>query len=249
MVHLANNMKKYKSILAFGDSHPAGCESSRSKFTINDYINGHVDLEDLDLSTKPFSFPNLLADILDVPCYNYSLSGGSNKRSLRLLPQALLEHSDSLVLFNYTETHRSEIYYPEFGRHLGQTNDGYIQLGIQWYTVKNSKFNHPINDYFVENMLHIDSTNLDIFNTMFYVDQSCKNLALDYFHIFGFPNLYSGSNLVDQSKILNLDLDTNAGYGDFISWCNLQGFTKLPYGHYDLGAHILFSKLLYNKLN
>jgi hypothetical protein len=244
-------MKKYKSVLAFGDSHPAGCESSKATFSIHDYINGKIGLEDLDLGTKPFSFPNLLADSLDIPCYNYSLSGGSNKRSLRLLPQALLDHPDSLVLFNYTETHRSEIYYPVAGPHLGQTGDGYIQLGVQWYKgpLENSKFKHPINDYFVESMLHVDHTNLDISTTMFYVDQSCKNLALDYFHIFGFCDLYNKSPLVDESKILNLQLGTNAGYGDFTSWCSSQGFSKSDLGHFDLEAHVHFAKFLLDKLS
>ena len=83
-------MKKFKSVLAFGDSHVAGCEILGSQL-VKEYLTGNGPLEEMDSQTKPFSFPNQLADMLKIPCYNYALSGGSNERSLRLPAQHVMD--------------------------------------------------------------------------------------------------------------------------------------------------------------
>ena len=239
-------MKKFKSVLAFGDSHVAGCEILGSQL-VKEYLTGNGPLEEMDSQTKPFSFPNQLADMLKIPCYNYALSGGSNERSLRLLPQALLDHPDSLVLFCYTEPHRKELYYPDQGNYYARDADNYIQLGIQW-SGEHFQYNrktHPINRYFVEKMLRIN--NSGVASTMFYVDQSCQNLSKDYFHIFLFNDVYHSNIKVNTDKILNLG-SSNNGFGDFNGWCLEQGFEQMPLNHYNTHAHTKFAKLILLKL-
>lgn len=229
----------YESVLAFGDSHVAGCELLGQQL-VTDYITGLLSLEDMDRQTKPFAFPNLVANTLGVPCYNYALSGGSNERSLRLLQTALAEHPNSLVLFFYTEPHRRELYYPDAGNFYARDDTDYIQLGIQWSgdQFRNNKKKHPINKYFVEDMLRLN--NEGVGNCLFYVDQACKNLAADYRHIFGFSDIFNTVPNVDLSKILNL----GEGYGDFNSWCLAQGYEKLPLHHFNQEAHRAFADLI-----
>lgn len=231
-------MKNYKSVLAFGDSHVAGCELLGDDL-VNDYIKGSITLEYMDNQTKSFSFPKLVADSFNIPCYNYALSGGSNERSLRILPKALTDHPDSLVLFFYTEPHRKELYYPDRGNFYARDNTNYIQLGIQWSgnQYKNNLKHHPINEHFIEHMLRINDTGVE--NALFYVDQACKNLSLNYFHIFGFSDIYNSIQHVDTSKII---------FEDFGTWCMSQGHERLPLGHFNQEAHIAFSKLILSKL-
>ena len=102
-------MKHFESVLAFGDSHVAGCELA-NKYSLEDYLSGSITIEQADASGKELAFPKLVAEHLNVPCYNYAMSGGSNPRSLRLLIQAVQTHPHSLVLFSYTSTDRSEMY-------------------------------------------------------------------------------------------------------------------------------------------
>ena len=240
-------MIQYDAVLAFGDSHVAGCELLGQEL-VNDYIKGNLSLEEMDSQTKPFAFPNLVADSLNIPCYNYALSGGSNNRSLRLLPKALLDHPNSLVLFLYTEPHRKELYYPDQGNFYARDADNYIQLGIQWSgeQFQNNRKTHPINKYFVENMLRINVSGVGL--TMFYVDQACQNLSKDYFHIFGFNDIYHPNIAIKTDKILNLESSSNNGFGDFNSWCLSQGFKQMPLNHYNTHAHTKFAELILLKL-
>jgi hypothetical protein len=231
-------MIRYDSVLAFGDSHVAGCELMGQEL-VNTYINGNLSLEDMDSQTKPFAFPNLVANSLNIPCYNYALSGGSNSRSLRLLPQALADHPNSLVLFFYTEPHRIEMYYPDKGNFYARDNTNYIQLGVQW-SGKQFDHNlktHPINKYFVKNMLRVNDSGVE--NILFYVDQACKNLSANYLHIFGFDNAFNTPKNVDAGKILS---------EDFNSWCLKQGYEQLPLHHYNQTAHRAFADLILLKL-
>jgi len=240
-------MKQFKSVLAFGDSHVAGCEILGNQL-VKEYLSGNVLLEEMDRQTKPFSFPNQLADMLEIPCYNYALTGGSNERSLRLLPQALLDHPDSLVLFCYTEPHRKELYYPDPGNFYARDTDNYIQLGMQWSgeQFRNNRNPHPINKYFVESMLRVNDCG--VAPTMFYVDQACQQLANDYFHIFEFNDIYQPNIKVNIGKILNLQSLANHGFGDFNNWCLAQGFEQMPLNHYNTHAHTKFAELILLKL-
>ena len=124
---------KYDFVLSFGDSTVAGCE------LITDCVDSDA--------TKPLSFSNQLADKLNIPCINYGWTGGSNDRSLRLLPEALLTYPNSLVLFNYTFPDRAEFFtlesdFPQV------SNEGYTGFGIHWQS--NNKKHRQLNKIYLE---------------------------------------------------------------------------------------------------
>ena len=64
-------MKQYKKVLAFGDSHTAGCELA-SVNTLEEYLQGTVTLEQADEPGKKLAYPQKLADLLGIPCENYA---------------------------------------------------------------------------------------------------------------------------------------------------------------------------------
>jgi hypothetical protein len=246
---------KYKSIIAFGDSHTAGCELIEDNL-IAQYLSGKIGLEEMDSMTKPYAYPQYVADQLSIPCYNYSLSGGSNERSLRLLPQVIAAHPDSLVLFGYTAQNRREFYFDDSGKFLGRDNDNYMQAGIQWYNngatdvAKKHGITHPFNNYFVENIMRWDQgDHTSILNAMFYAQHACTNVV----HIFFFRDLFDKNNpinrLIDSSKILNFSGSDNDGYGQYQQWADNKGFPKLPMGHYNRAAHELLGQLILDHLN
>lgn len=246
---------KYKSVIAFGDSHAAGCELVEGNL-IAEYLSGKITLEEMDNNTKPFAYPQYVADKLNVPCYNYSLSGGSNERSLRMLPKALADHPDSLVLFGYTAQNRREFYYDDPGKILGRDENNFLQTGIQWYNngavdiAKKHGITHPINDYFVEKMMRWDQgDHTSILNAMCY----SAAISFDIVHIFLFRDLYDKQNpinsIIDTNKILNFNCDDNDGYGNYQLWANNQGFEKLPMGHYGKQAHEQLGEMILNHLN
>lgn len=245
---------KYKSVIAFGDSHSAGCELVEGNL-IADYLSGKISLEDMDSITKPLAYPQYVADKLGVPCYNYSMSGASNERSLRMLPTALAAHPDSLVLFGYTAQNRREFYYDDPGKFLGRDEANYMQAGIQWYnnsattTAKKNGIIHPFNDYFVEDIMRWkQGDHTSIINAMFYAEKACADIV----HIFLFKDLYDTTNpvnsLLDTSKILNFNGDENSGYGHYQQWAELKGFDKLPMGHYGQQAHQQLGDMVLLKL-
>lgn len=245
-----------RSIIALGDSHTAGCELGADMF-LKDYIEGKISLEDIDRQTKHLAYPQYVADQLGVPCYNLSMSSGSNQRSFRLLPQALLDHPDSLVLFGYTDKNRTEFYYPDPGLFIGRDNSNYIQSGIQWYEKNNgiislarkTGMTHPFNEFFVENILRCSGEDhSSVLNMMFYLQQACKNIL----HIFFFDNLYDNlhplNQLLDVNNILNFSGTSNSGYGQYQEWASNQGFNKLPAGHYDIRAHQALGEMILKHL-
>ena len=245
---------KYKSVIAFGDSHVAGCELVSGSH-VKDYLSGKISLEDMDNVTKPFAFPEYVASHLGVPCYNYAMSGGSNERSLRLLPTALAQHPDSLVLFGHIAQNRREFYYNDPGKFLGRGQDDYIQVGIQWYNTdvesiagKNS-VTHPINSVFVEDMLRWkQGDHTGILNAMFYAEQACGNIV----HVFLFKDLYDQTNpinlLLDKSNILKFNTAATDGYGHYQEWAEHHNYEKLPIGHYGQRAHDHLGKLILEHL-
>lgn len=246
---------KYKSVIAFGDSHSAGCELVEGTL-IADYLSGKISLEDMDSITKPLAYPQYVADKLGIPCYNYSMSGASNERSLRMLPPAIAAHPDSLVLFGYTAQNRREFYYDDAGKFLGRDNSNYVQAGIQWYNngatdmAKKHGIVHPFNNYFVEDMMRWkQDDHTSIINAMFYAEKSCSNVV----HLFLFKDLYDTDNpvnrLLNSRKILNFNCDENAGYGHYQLWADLKGFDKLPMGHYGKQAHEQLGDMILNHLN
>lgn len=247
---------KYKSVIAFGDSHVAGCELSQDN-VIKEYLTGKITLEQMDNAGKPLSFANTVAAHLGVPCYNYGLSGGSNERSMRLLPQALAEHPDSLVLFGYTAQNRREFYYDDAGKLLGRDADNFLQVGIQWYNTmaldvaSKHGIKHPINTMFVEKFMRwCQGDHTSILNAMFYAEQASKGNIV---HIFFFRDLYDKGNVVngllDHSNILNFNGTQNDGYGSYQEWADAQGHSRLPMGHFDKTVHDKLAQLILDHLN
>ena len=145
-------MKKYDSILAFGDSFFAGfglIDNWREKYKFTSII-------ELDNYTKQNSFPNLLSKKLNIPCYNYSMSGSCNDRSLRKLYKVAAENKinlkNSLILFWYTSTDRFEFYDNNKSskiRYLNQDEENFVQIQID---LANSKISntHPLTNTYLK---------------------------------------------------------------------------------------------------
>jgi hypothetical protein len=228
-------MKNFQSVLAFGDSHVAGCELS-DQITLEDYISGKVSLEEADDAGKEFAFPNLVATQLKLPCYNYAMTGGSNARSLRKLIQAVQKHPNSLVLFGYTCTDRTEFYYPRPGNFLGRDSDNFIQVGMQWNgAIKKAGMEHPINDMYVDEILHPYNNLNDV---MFCVDNICTMYATRYFHIPLFPE-----GFIADGSVIDFE-----GHTNYLEWCRDKQFTRLPFLHYGKDAHSALAKLILGQL-
>lgn len=220
-------VKKFSSVLAFGDSHVAGCELSIA-VSLKDYTSGKVTIEEADAPGKLLAFPQLIADQLGIPCYNYAMTGGSNARSLRMLTKAVQEHPNSLVLFGYTCTDRTEFYYPDKGKFLGRDSDNFIQVGMQWHNID---MKHPINDLYVNEILR-PYNNLE--QLMFCVDNICTGYALDYRHLPLFPE-----GIPDVENVFDFE-----GHENYLDWCKANNFTRLPFFHYNQDAHNALADLI-----
>jgi len=238
----------YKNVLAFGDSTTAGCELANT-----------VNWEE----TKKLSFPNQLADMLGVPCYNYSWPGGSNDRSLRLLPEALLSYPDSLVLFTYTSFDRTEFFTKD--PTLPQSADGYSGLGTCWLKVQSSKFHQALNNTYLKDFYtDTDPYNrYKVYNMMLMVQLLCKSYAKNFVHIFLYNRLllspvYQESvyKELDTKHIHQFDFaqenvhwdSNNEGYGSLNYWARMKKYPFCPGGHIGQLAHDNFAKRLYNTL-
>ena len=228
-------MKYFESVLAFGDSHVTGCELAGHS-GLQDYVSGKLTLEELDTPGKELSFPKLVADKLNVPCYNYAMTGGSNARSIRLLIDAVQEHPNSLVLFGYTCTDRTEFHYPDSGNFLGRDNDNFIQVGMQWEGAIKGSLHHPINDLFIKQILRPYNNLKEI---MFTVDSICVLYAKDFLHLPLFPEVLP---TID-------DLFQFEGKGNYLDWCKHKNFKQLPYLHYGQDAHTALADLIIKDLD
>ena len=234
-------MLNFESVLAFGDSHVAGCELGDVSDLIK-YFKGTISLEEADAAGKKLAFPQIVADHLNVPCYNYSMSGGSNTRSLRLLASAIQKHPNSLVLFGYTSVDRTEFYYPKPGLYLGRDNTNFIQVGMQWYgavatVVKKSKMQHPVNDLFVDNLLYPYN---NINTLMFIVDNICKLNANKVVHLPLFPET--------KWAVKGVDVFNFEECGTYVDWCTANNFAQLPMSHYGQDAHDALANLIIQEL-
>jgi hypothetical protein len=237
----------YSSVIAFGDSTTAGCE----------LIQGCIDWE----KTKLLSFPNQLANKLEIPCYNYAWPGGSNDRGLRLLPEVLLKHPNSLVLFTYTSFDRTEFFTDN--KDFPQDNTGYFGVGNCWSIVNTTNEHKQINETFLRDMYTVpDKCNrYKIYNTMLYVDLICKKYATNYLHILLYNNLllapdYQKSvyDSIDKNKIFSFDFANdniswkinNEGFGSLAQWAKQNEYKFCPGGHIGQLAHDKFAEELYN---
>lgn len=231
-------MRYFQSVLAFGDSHVAGCELSNS-YSIDQYLDGTITLENADAAGKDYAFPQIVADTLKLPCYNYALTGGSNDRSIRLLTQAVQAHPNSLVLFGYTCTDRTEFYYPDAGLFLGRDDNNFIQVGMQWEgmidaAMVKSKMTHPINTKYLDILRPYNNLN----QMMFIVDNICTLHACRFIHLPLFNEQFDEA--VDN-------LFEFEGYKNYLDWCKANKFKQLPFLHYDHSAHKKLAELILNE--
>jgi hypothetical protein len=239
---------KYEFLLSFGDSTVAGCE------LLDDCTDSEL--------TKPLSFSNQLANKLNIPCINYGWTGGSNDRSLRLLPEALLTYPNSLVLFHYTHADRTEFFtlnadFPQI------QNESYAGFGKCWQST--SKKHRQLNEiYLTEFYENPDKYNrYKFYNTMLTVEALCQKYAKDFLHIFLCDELFLPPDYqqvlydaIDKDKIYKFDsaqIDSdwrknNHGYGSLYHWAKMNGDPYLPgRQHINQLSHDKFATELYNK--
>ena len=224
-------MAKFNSILAFGDSTPSGCELAHGleKYRSRDYMTGKVSIEELDAPGKLLAFPQIVADHFGVPCHNYAMSGGSNTRSLRLITQAVQEHPDSVVLFGYGPTNRTEFYRPEGG--LGCDKDKFFQTGPNNYDLH-------VNREFLE----IVKPHNNLKEIMFCVDAICKLYTKDYLHI----TLFTEDN-PDEVPDFGNSIDWENPRRNAEIWAKSKNYSKLVF-HYGLDFHQALAKRIIDSL-
>ena len=218
-------MAKFDCILAFGDSSVTGCELvvPIEKYHSRNYMTGKVSIEELDAPGKLLAFPQIIADHFDVPCYNYAMTGGSNNRSLRLLTQAVQDHPNSLVLFAYGPTNRTEFYCPDGG--LGCDKDNFFQTGPNNYDLHiNRKY------------LEIVHPHNNLKELMFCVDAICKLHARDFLHL----PLFTIDNY-DEIPIMPKMFDWKNPRQNAEIWGMERGFPKHKF-HYGIEYHRQFAK-------
>ena len=240
--------KNFSSVLAFGGSTVVGEE-------LDDDINARMRL----------AFPALVAKALDVPCYNHAWSGGSNQRSLRILPEVILDHPNSLVLFTWVNFNRNEFFLSDDSYNGPISPEApYVPLGINWLTLSG---NHRLKKYielwykhFYNDPVH--HNNYREYNALFYVDSVCRQYATDYVQILEIPNLlpnYATNTQqqvwekIDKTKILKFpetiwsENGYNNGYGNFYEWAEKQNF-PMGKSHVLHQAHQSLAQLILDKI-
>jgi hypothetical protein len=238
----------FDSILAFGDSTTAGFELI-------------ADCMDWD-KTKELSFPNQLANKFSVPCYNYAWPGGSNDRSFRLLPEKLLEHKNSLVLFTYTMFDRTEFFLSNFNG--PDCKDQYRPVGVNWSLADTSeehqKFNRLYLKYFYESRYNFN--NYKEYNMILNVQLICEQFANNYLQIFLYPKLINPPvfqknifDTINKSHLYRFDTahdfsweTNNEGFGNLQDWARWHNYEFCPGKHIGQEAHDNFANTLYNYL-
>lgn len=251
----------FDSVLVFGDSTAAGAELLLPNET---WSTGLI---------KSRSFGNQLANKLNIPCYNYALGGGSNTRSLRLLPKALLTHPNSLVLFCYTFFHtRTEFFLEEYSIPETIEPDGnsdytsYIAFLSNWQENKRigtayTKLSKLWLKYFVSPNHGRLSTD-ELCNTLFTVQTLCEKYASRLVHIPLYQceipvsveknevwKFIKKSNFFpfwDFHQLEELDDLDNHGIGSLVKWAEKNNYSFCSGGHIGQEAHDKFALELYN---
>lgn len=224
-------MTKIESVLAFGDSTAAGCELAGplEQFRTRAYLTGKKTIEELDAPGKLLTFPQKIANYLNVPCHNYAMSGGSNDRSIRLLIQAVLEYPNSLVLFSWGRPDLKDIYYPDGG--IGCDKDNFFQAGTD-------NFETAFNKQWIETYHYYN--NLE--QQMFCVDAICRTHAVDFLQI----PLYL--KRTEPEYVPNVPNRLFFGkHGNAEDWAIEKNCTKLEI-HYGEDFHIALSDLIIQTL-
>jgi hypothetical protein len=173
------------------------------------------------------------------------MSAGSNDRSLRLLPKAVLDHPNSLVLFGWTNSFRKEFFRPE-KTHVAQDLDQFVQVGIHLYNIKNpykelldsiSIDKNSINKTYVEKIAY-PYNNLEVYS--FYVEAVCQLYSSNHYHLLLHRNDKLPKNLKNNFIFDNFD--------NFVDWCEFKKFKKFEANHYEEKAHIELANLIYKDL-
>jgi len=224
-------MKTIKSVLAFGDSTTSGLELHYplNVFKSRAYLKENVSIEELDTPGKLLTYPQKVADKLNVPCYNFAMSGGSNQRSIRLLVDALQKYPDSLVLFSWGRPDLVEIYKPDGG--VGCDSDNYLQAGT-------GNFDSDMNTKWVE--IYHYHNNLE--QQMFIVDALCKIYSADFLQIPLYLKSTEPEHVPNTSNRLFFEDYSNAE-----DWAIAKGCTKLDI-HYAEDFHTALSELIISTL-
>jgi len=229
----------FNSVVAFGDSNVAGFESIDDDLV--DYENwkkGIISLNDLDKRYHQHSFPNLLAQKLQIPCYNYALSGSCNQRSIRKMTEVLHLHKNSLVIFGYTNPERHEFYFPDSGKFPNRDESNYLQLGIHWEfldTKKEPAF--ELNKIFVKNFIRI-CDNLKEKSTIVKALSSYHDCTL--IDLVLYPSFEKKLN--NDKYITDFSFE---GYGNYFEWARKKKFKLGKLSHFKKEAHIQLADLLY----
>jgi hypothetical protein len=258
-------MQNFSQLLAFGDSHTAG--HLTTSVDLDSLWTGAKKLEEYDNKSKEFAFPNILSKRYNISSTNYAMSGGSTDRSIRLLPQALANNPNSLVLFSFNNIDRSEIFYPNETKCPANDSTNYLQVGINWVAKQtaslklfhflNKKTEHPLNDLFLRKFSYSTAglNNYKIFNSILYVEALCKLHAADFRYFFIGKDIITDTHLqselwdlVDNTKIIKLPGDSNQGYGSYIDFHTLNNSIGVGQGHYNKQAHIDFANYLYDNM-
>ena len=221
----------FDSIVAFGDSHVAGAELDGPQST----------------DVKDQAFPAILGKRWNVPVYNYSWSGGSNDRSLRLLPEKLLQHPNSLVIFFYTDFSRNEYVTPDLDDTLATDDTGYSPLGVCWDHDCIAATTRNLSNSYYKNFYHdtLHYNNYREYNTILTVQLFCEKYARDHVQIFGFPRCLNAHTEnqsillkeIDFDKILKFPGNTwsdegwNMGHGHLLEWVKKE---NIPFGAFHM---------------
>lgn len=239
---------RFDSIIAFGDSNVAGAELDGPTST----------------AVHDQAFPAILGKKWNIPVYNYAWSGGSNNRSLRLFPEKLLQHSNSLVLFFYTDFSRNEYFRPDLDDTLPTDDTGYSPIGIGWHHDSIASETRDLSTLYYRHFYHDTSqyNNYREYNAIMTVQLFCEKYARDYVQIFGFPGCINNKTdnqsilleRINFDKILKFPGQTwtedgwNMGHGNLIEWVEKN---HIPQGlcHMLHQGHEMLAKLIENHLS
>ncbi len=211
--------------------------------------DGKLSITEMDNLTKPLAFPSLIADELNVPCYNFAMSGGCNERSLRLLIDNIDKFPNALVLFGYTSHIRKEFYYPLKGNDLIKDDTDFVQVGSianTWHghaSGKKVRDQNFLSDIFLKYFAHeYDNTS----SIALSVECIVKYFLCNVIHI---PLLKAKSIFELKKKLPEINIYDFNGKRCFQTWYTVSKFELHDYGHPRREAHIELAKNIVKYIN
>lgn len=235
-----NKLKKFTSIAAFGDCSFAGCEIPiENSPSFIDVFSGKISIPEVDNLTKPFSFPNLLAKKLNVPCYNFAMSGTGHKRGLRKLTNTINELDNCLILFALTHCFEQEFYRPDMQGMFGVDDTGFLSLGLHWEDMPYAERTTELNKIYLDNLLTSVYNNLN--ETCMLVESLCHYNNLDVIHI---PVIEYATTNFQPKHLFNFD-----NHNFMLNWCDHEKFAYTEFGHYEAKMHTQLAEMLFQYIN